>query len=166
MVWTDGYVEPPAVPTNGSTIGYPNPSIPDGEHFVETEIVHSGNQSTPLFFDNRTALYSEAAVSTDKLSIGPDWTIGGPDTLSLWVYGDPNNPTTERMYVKINSAKVTVNPDLKQAAWQEVTINLASVGTNLKNVSTLSIGFERTGGTGGSGMVFIDDIRLYLPVLQ
>jgi hypothetical protein len=160
LVWTDGYDNPSV---NGSTIGYPSPSIADGEHFVETEIVHGGKQSTPLFFDDSTASYSEVTVSTDDLSIGRDWTIGGPETLSLWVYGDSTNPTSEQMYVKINNAKVTVNPDPTQETWQEVTVGLAAFNTNLSNVTTFGIGFERTGATGGSGMVFIDDIRLNLP---
>jgi hypothetical protein len=47
------------------------------------------------------------------------------------------------------------------AAWQEVTIDLAAFNTNLSNVTTFVIGIERTGATGSSGMVFIDDIRLY-----
>jgi hypothetical protein len=83
--------------------------------------------------------------------------------LSLWVYGDSTNPTSEQMYVKINNAKVTVNPDPTQETWQEVTVGLAAFNTNLSNVTTFGIGFERTGATGGSGMVFIDDIRLNLP---
>jgi hypothetical protein len=161
LVWTDGYDNPTV---NGSTIGYPNPSIADGEHFVETNIVHGGNQSAPLFFDDSTASYSEVTVNPDDLSIGRDWTIGGPETLSLWVYGDPTNPTSERMYVKINNAKMVISDvDLTKAAWQEVTIGLAAFNTSLSNVTTFGIGFERTGATGGSGMVFIDDIRLNLP---
>jgi hypothetical protein len=159
MTWTDGYDNPSV---NGSTIGYPDPDFANGEHLVETDIVHGGNQSAPLFFDDRTASYSEVTVSTDDLSIGRDWTIGNPETLSLWVYGDPNNAVTEQMYVKINNAKVTVNPDLTQAEWQEVTVDLAAFNTNFSNVTSFGIGFERTGATGGSGMVFIDDIRLNL----
>jgi hypothetical protein len=159
-IWTDGYDNPSV---NGSTIGYPSPSIADGEHFVETDIVHGGNQSTPLFFDDTTASYSEVTVNPDDLSIGRDWTIGSPVTLSLWIYGDPTNSTSEQMYLKINNAKVTVNPNLTQESWQEVTVDLAAFNTNLSNVTTFGIGFERTGATGGSGMVFLDDIRLNLP---
>jgi hypothetical protein len=33
----------------------------------------------------------------------------------------------------------------------------------LSNVTVFSIGFDRIGTTGGSGMVFVDDIRLNLP---
>jgi len=77
--------------------------------------------------------------------------------LSLWFYGDTANPATDRMYVKVNGIKVIYDGDLAQAQWQEFTIDLASLGIDLANVTSLTIGFE----TGGSGMVFIDDICLY-----
>jgi hypothetical protein len=159
LIWVDGYDDPSA---NGSTIGYPEPDFAEGEHFVETDIVHGGGQSAPLLFDNSTAGISEVSVSTADLSIGSDWTVGTPDMLSLWVYGASNNSGTEQMYVKINNAKVVISDvDLTLAAWQGVTINLADFNTNLSNVTTFVIGIEKTGATGGSGMVFIDDIRLY-----
>ena len=159
MIWTDGYDNPSA---NGSTIGYPAPDFANGEHFVETNIVHGGDQSAPLLFDNTIASISEVSVNTSDLSIGSDWTVGEPRTLSLWVYGDLDNPSAEQMYVKVNNAKVVISDvDLTLEAWQEVTIDLADFNTNLSNVTTFSIGIERTGATGGSGIVFIDDIRLY-----
>ncbi len=158
--WIDGYNNPS---TNGSTMGYVVAYKPS----METSIVHGGEQSAPLVYDNSTASKSEVTASTSDLSIGRDWTIGNPETLSLWVYGDPNNPATEQMYVKINSAKIVISGvDLTQAVWQEVTIDLATFNTNLSNITTFSIGIEKTGATGGSGMVFIDDIRLNLPSQQ
>ena len=153
--WIDGYDNPSF---NGSTMGYSEAYQPT----METDTVHGGKQSAPFLFDNTTASISEVSVNTSDLSIGGDWTVGAPSTLSLWVYGDLNNPATEQMYVKINSAKVVISDvDLTLAAWQEVTIALADFNTNLSNVTTFSIGIERTGATGGSGMVFIDDIHLY-----
>jgi len=161
FTWTDGYDNPSV---NGSTIGYPDPIFADGEHFVETDIVHGGDQSAPLLFDNSTVSVSEVSVSASDLSIGNDWTVGTPNTLSLWVYGDPNNPATEQMYVKINGVKVVISDvDLTLTAWQEVTIDLADFNTNLSNVTSFAIGIERTGAAGDSGMIFVDDIRLYRP---
>ena len=81
--------------------------------------------------------------------------------LVLWVYGDPNNPATDRMYVKVNTAKVIYDGNISLAQWQQFSVDLASLGINLSNVTQLAIGIERIGTTGGSGMVFIDDIRLY-----
>jgi hypothetical protein len=158
--WTDGYDNPTV---NGSTMGYPNPDFANGEHYVETNIVHGGNQSSPLLYDNSTASFSEVTLSTDNLALGHDWTAKDFQVLSLWIYGDPNNTATEQMFVKLNNAKVTVNPNLTEGAWQEVTVDLAAFNTNLSGVTSLAIGFERTGATGSSGMVFIDDIRLNLP---
>jgi hypothetical protein len=161
LVWADGFDNPTV---NGSTMGYPDPSFADGEHFVETQIVHGGSQSAPIFYDNTTASYSEVTANTSDLSIGTNWTIGSPDTLSLWIYGDPNNSTTDQMYVKVNNAKVVYDGVLTNAEWQQWTIDLTALGVNLSNVTTLSIGFERMGATGGSGLVFVDDIRLLFPM--
>lgn len=159
-IWLDGFDNPSV---NGSTMGYPTPIFSDGEHFVETEIVHGGLQSAPIFFDNTVATYSEVTVSTDDLTIDSDWATDAHERLSLWFYGDPNNPTTEQMYIKVNNDKVTYDGDLTQAQWQEWSIDLATSGLDLNNVMSFSIGFERTQATGGLGMVFVDDIRLYQP---
>lgn len=160
MTWLDGFDNPE---TNGSTMGYPDPIFADGEHFVETTTVHGGVQSAPIFYNNTTAGISEVTANTDMLAIGHDWTIGSPDTISLWIYGDPNNSTTEQMYVLINDVKVVCDANMVDASWQEWTIDITTLGLNLNNISTLTIGFEPTGAVGGEGVVFVDDIRLYFP---
>jgi len=153
--WSDGGYGETNDPTNGSTIGYlSTPSM-------ETTIVHSGRQSVPVMYDNTAANKSEVTVNTADLPIGRDWTVGSPATLSLWFYGDPNNPDTEQMYVKVNGAKAIYDGDLTQTEWQEFSVDLASLGIDLTNVTSLTIGFERIGASGGSGMVLLDDIRLY-----
>ncbi len=167
LTWTDGYDNPTF---NGSTIGYSNPDFTKGEHFVETKIVHSGSQSAPLSYDNTVAGYSEVTVGPADLAIGRNWAKGGACFLVFWFYGDPNNDVTEQMYVKINGAKVIYDgdvDDIKKSQWTQWKIDLTSLGVNLKNVVTFSIGFERIEDTGGTGTVFIDDIRLYkiLPAL-
>jgi len=151
--WTDGF-DNPAI--NGSTIGYFEAFQPT----METDIVHGGRQSVPVFYDNTSATLSEVTVSTNDLAIGSDWTKGSPEMLVLWIYGDPNNPATERMYVKVNTTKVNYEGSLAQEDWQQFSIDLASLGINLSNVTSITIGFERIGATGGSGMIFIDDILL------
>ncbi len=79
--WMDGWDNP----SNGSTIGYPEPDFAAGEHFVETGFVHGGKQSAPMLFDNSgTARYSEASLA---LTPPRDWTIQGIDTLVLWYRG-------------------------------------------------------------------------------
>jgi hypothetical protein len=160
LTWLDGFDNPE---TNGSTMGYPDPTFADGEHFVETTIVHGGVQSAPIFYNNTTASISEVTANTSDLPIGTDWTVGSPDTLSMWVYGDPNNPNTEQMYVLINDAKVVCDVNMVEASWQEVTIDLTTLNLDLNSITTLTIGFEPIGAVGGEGGVFVDDIRLYFP---
>jgi hypothetical protein len=155
ITWTDGYDNPQI---NGSTIGYVTGNS------LETNIVHTGAQSVPLAYNNSTASYSEVSVNTNQLPIGRDWSKGSAKSLSLWFYGDPNNATTEQMYVKLNDVKVVYEGDLEDIAkqqWTQWDIDLASFGIQLNNVTKLSIGLERITGVSGSGVILIDDIRLY-----
>jgi hypothetical protein len=155
--WIDGYDNPSA---NGSTMGYSEAFEPT----MESDTVHGGIQSAPLIYDNSIASKSEATVSTSKLSVGSNWTVGSPETLVLWFHGDPNNAVTEQMYIKINSTKVLYDgeaADIARRRWTQWNIDLAASGVNSGSVTSLTIGFERTGSTGGSGTVLIDDIRLY-----
>jgi hypothetical protein len=80
LTWIDGW----GTQTNGATVGYPDPDFVAGEHFVETDIIHSGRQSMPLFYDNDMK-YSEAARSISDSE--RDWTREGMNTLSLWFRG-------------------------------------------------------------------------------
>ena len=79
--WIDGW----NIPTNGSTVGYPDPDFPADEHYVETTVVHEGAQSMPFFYDNDLK-YSEATL---PLTSGRDWTRLGVSVLSLWFKGHP-----------------------------------------------------------------------------
>jgi len=159
--WIDGYVEPPAVRTNGSTTGYFEAFQPT----METSIVHSGNQAVPIFYNNTTASISEVTVSTNSLPIGRNWASVSPEFLSVWFYGDPNNAETDRMYIEIDGSRATYDGDLIQENWQQWTIDLASLGINPANVGTITIGFESTGATGTSGKVIFDDLQLYTPAI-
>jgi hypothetical protein len=162
LTWIDGYEQP----TNGSQVGYTDPP------FCEQSIVHSGRQSMPLFYDNSgPAYYSEATL---PLSDTRDWTEEGVGVLRLWLCGDPAN-APEPMYVVVSNAagpSVVVYHDNTDATlvdtWTQWDINLEEVsnaGVTLTNVDSLAIGFGNRNNpqVGGSGMVFIDDIRLYRP---
>jgi len=155
--WVDGFDNPT---TNGSAIGYTVPFQPT----MEAESVHGGDRSVPLTYDNSVANLSEVTVNTSDLAIGPDWTKGAPETLVLWFYGDAGNAVTEQMYVKVNNVKAVYDGDINNIVrrrWTQWNIDLASLGISLSNVTSLTIGFERTGASGGTGKVLIDDIRLY-----
>jgi len=80
-----------------------------------------------------------------------------------------NNPET--LYVALNGS-VVVNHDNPHAAlineWTQWNIDLqafADQGVNLTNVNTISLGLGNKNNpqAGGSGTMYFDDIRLYLP---
>jgi len=155
-VWIDGYDDP----TNGSLVGYETPP------FAEQTIVHSGNQSMPLFYDNSVG-YSEATLT---LTYPRDWTENGVNTLTIWFRGDSAN-AAETLYVALNGSAV-VNHDNPNAAqidtWTQWNIDLqafADQGVNLANVNTISLGLGNKNNpvAGGSGTMYFDDIRLYPP---
>jgi len=151
----------PAFPGNGTGSAVGNETSPS---YMEETIVHGGSKSMPLAYNNSVASISEVTVNTSDLQIGRDWTKGAAETLVLWFYGDPANATTERMYVKLNGAEVEYPGDADDIArpkWKQWNIDLADFGISLNNVTEMSIGFKRTGTSGGTGAVFIDDIRLY-----
>jgi hypothetical protein len=150
--WADGFAANPA--TNGSAIGYLT------AFSMETGIVHGGNQSAPVLYDNSVASLSEVTVDPANLPIGRDWTMGAPETLVLWLYGDPDN-TGGQLYVKINGTKVHCNDDtgaLSKPWWTQWNIDLASTGANLQNVTEFGIGVD---GAGAAGTFYVDDIALY-----
>ena len=150
--WIDGFGDP----TNGSLVGYANPP------FAEQSIVHSGNQSMPLEYDNAVGK-SEATLT---LTSNRDWTVNGVNTLTIWFRGEASN-TAETLYIAINgNAKVNNdNPDAALAtSWTSWNIDLqafADQGVNLANVTSVTLGLSSV--TGGTGMMYFDDIRLYPP---
>jgi hypothetical protein len=155
-VWLDGYGDP----TNGSLVGYDNPP------FAEQTIVHGGNQSMPLYYDNSVG-FSEATLT---LTYPRDWTENGVTTLTIWFRGDSAN-SAETLYVALNGSAVVNhdNPNAAQiTAWTEWTIDLqtfADQGVNLANVNTIALGLGNKNNplAGGSGTMYFDDIRLYPP---
>ena len=150
LAWLDGYGDP----TNGSLVGYDNPP------FTEQRIVHSGNQSMPFAYDNSVGI-SEATLT---LTSNRDWTVKGVDRLTIWYRGSLDN-AAEQMYVTLNG-NARVNHDNPNAAtvmsWTAWNIDLqafADQGVNLANVDSITLGLSSV--TGGTGMMYFDDIRLY-----
>jgi hypothetical protein len=67
-------------------VGYTNPPA-GATTYGETSIIHGGNQSLPLLYDNtKTPFYSEATRTFDTVQ---DWTAHGADTLTVWFCGRP-----------------------------------------------------------------------------
>ncbi len=155
--WIDGY-DNPAI--NGSVVG--NAATP----FAEQTIIHSGNQSMPMAYDNAVGK-SEATLT---LTSNRDWTVKGVNTLTIWLRGSAGN-AAENLYVALNGSAVVNhdNPDAAQAtAWTEWSIDLqafADQGVNLVNVNSITLGLGNRNNplAGGTGIMYFDDIRLYRP---
>ena len=153
LAWIDGFDNPTV---NGSVVGHANPP------FAEQTTVHSGNQSMPMAYDNSVGK-SEA---TSVLTANRDWTVNGVNKLTIWYRGGSAN-AAEPMYVILNgtAAVTNDNPDAAQAAtWTEWNIDLQAfvdLGVNFTNVTSITLGLRSV--TGGTGMLYFDDIRLYPP---
>jgi len=135
--------------------------------YTEETIVHGGNQSMPVFYDNSVLMYSEVEKT---LTYPLDWTENGVNTLTIWFRGDSAN-AAETLYVALNGSAVVNhdNPNAVQiTTWTQWTIDLqafADQGVNLANVNTISLGLgnKKNPVAGGSGTMYFDDIRLYPP---
>jgi hypothetical protein len=153
LAWADGF-DNPAV--NGSVVGNEPPPI------AEQSIVHSGNQSMPMTYDNAVGK-SEATLI---LTSNRDWTMHGVNTLRIWFRGESGN-AAEQMYVALNGIARVDNDDPDAATstrWTEWSIDLqafADQGVNLSNVNSITLGLSSV--TGGTGKMYFDDIRLYAP---
>jgi hypothetical protein len=153
LAWLDGY-DNPAI--NGSVVGNEPPPI------AEQTIVHGGNQSMPMFYDNAVGK-SEATLT---LSSNRDWTVNGVDTLTIWFRGEAGN-APEQMYVALNGSARFDHDDPEATTintWTQWNIPLqtfADQGVNLANVNSITLGLSSV--TGGTGKMYFDDIRLYQP---
>jgi hypothetical protein len=162
QTWVDGF----GIADNGAQVGYLMPP------YAEQTIIHGGTQSMPLLYINEAGVTNSEASRT--LTALRDWTQGGVENLSLWLRGSSAN-AAEPPYVAIsnsNGAPAIVAHDDSQAAlvggWRQWIVPLqafADQGINLTNVDKIATGLGSKGGAsvGGSGTIYVDDIRLYQP---
>jgi len=160
QTWVDGF----GVPDNGARVGNLVPP------YCEQMIVHGGAQSMPLFYTNEGGVTNSEASLT--LVSPRDWTTAGVGELSLWFRGGSGN-AAEPLYVSVanttGAPAVMAHDDINAAQvsrWMQWTIPLqgfADQGVHLTDVDSIAIGLGSKGGVsaGGSGTMFIDDIRLY-----
>lgn len=166
QTWIDGvgFTEPlPGNPGNktGAAVGHDiwNP----GDHYegliMEIDIVNSGQQSLPLYYDNSGANGHLTYSQTDRtFTPAQDWTRFGIRTLIVHFYGSQGN--TGQLYVKINDTKIPYpgsSADIAVEAWTPWEIDLTSRAASVRSVSTLSVGID---GSGAGGLLYINDIRL------
>ncbi|MHC4586484.1 MAG: LamG domain-containing protein [Planctomycetota bacterium] len=150
IAWADGY-DNPAI--NGSVVGNDPPPI------AELTVVHGGLQSMPMTYNNAAGKSEATLTLTDKR----DWTVNGVTTLTIWYRGDSAN-TAEQMYVTLNgNARVDHDdPDATlKTSWTRWDIDLQAFGVNLANVNSITLGLSS--GSGGTGIMYFDDIRLSAP---
>ena len=161
QTWIDGF----GVADNGAQVGNLLPP------YAEQTIVHGGAQSMPLFYTNEGGVTnSEASLALTTLR---DWTAAGVGELSLWFRGGSDN-SAEPLYVAISnstgSPAVMAYDDPSAATiqswtqWRILLQAFADQGINLGDVDKIAIGLGSQSGmasAGGSGTMFIDDIRLY-----
>ncbi len=140
--WIDGY----GVAANGSQAGHDLPP------YVERTAVYDGGQSMPFHYGQDSASHSEVSRTFD---MAQDWTRGGITTLTLYVQGQADNATGQ-FTVKVNGVAKSVDVDLTAEDWQEVNVELASLGVNLQGVTSLALSID----SAGSGMVLVDGIQL------
>ena len=148
VAWKDGFDNPN---TNGSTMGYITAES------METNSVHGGRQSVAFQYNNSTAGLSEVVRT---FASAQDWTANDVITLSLWFAGAGTN-VPGQLYVKVNGVRKNYDGDasnLALAGWQPWNIDLASIATNLSAVASLAVGIQ---GSGATGTLLLDDIRLY-----
>ena len=161
QTWVDGF----NASDNGAQVGNLMPP------YCEQTIVHGGTQSMPLFYTNEGGVTNSEASLT--LTTPRDWRTAGVGELSLWFRGSSAN-AADPLYVAISNAAgtptVAANEDPAAATigiWTEWRIPLqafADQGINLTNVDKFAIGLGSKAGmtsAGGSGIIYIDDIRLY-----
>jgi hypothetical protein len=158
--WIDGYSNG----LNGSTVGYIQAP------YAERSIVHGGNQSMPLDYNNvKAPFYSE---TEQDFAAAQDWTANGIDTLVLYVQGRPAN-SQAKLYVGIEDTSEHVafvpypDPAIVTAAkWIEWKIPLSNfTGVNMGKIGKLYIGLgdRQNPVKGGTGLLYIDDICLAKP---
>ena len=127
----------------------------------------------PLFYVNEAGVTNSEVART--LTALRDWTAGGAAELSLWFQGDSAN-AAEPLYVAVSNAAgapaIVANDDPLVAQtgnwthWVVLLQTFADQGINLTNVDKIVIGLGSKSGmasAGGSGVLYVDDIRLYRP---
>ncbi len=160
--WLDGLDNPS---TNGSTMGYFT------GWSLESTVVHGGGKSAPFMYNNIVAGISEVRREWETPQ---DWTANNLKSLTVWFEGDPGN-SDEPLYILIGDStgaeKVFTHEDpaaVQLDGWQEWNILLSEIsdaGLNPAAIKKMCIGVgdKENPQTGGTGTLYLDDIRVYIP---
>lgn len=165
QIWHDGWEN-----GTGAQVGYPPPP------FTEQEIVNSGGQAMPLFYNNTLApFYSETYRDLEPEL--QNWLAGGAEALMLYFCGDATrnrNMAADRLYVAVEDDQGRVaevyhpNPaTLLDGDWQAWTIEFNQfIGVDLSHITrlTLGVGDRDKAQPGDHSVLYIDDIGLVVRV--
>jgi hypothetical protein len=151
--------------------------------FVETGVhptnpVNRGNQSMKYSYDITEYGWAFWAEVERNFASPQDWDSTGVRILSLFFYGHPLNDANSSEQMSIGLEDGDSNSfidygfygedmnDIRIAEWQEWDIALSDfTGVDMTDVRTMYIRFgdPYAVSAGGSGTVYMDDIRLYPP---
>jgi hypothetical protein len=171
--------------TTGPDIPPDNPPGPIHEGSQAMQFAYDNDGTVTLYVPGYTAftysapLYSEIEASTPGLGISSNWTMEGIKALSLYIYGNADN-IDETLYLvledsdsyslvkceKVIYSGTLLDLNLRMEEWQEWIIDLEEfTDVDLTDVQKIYIGFGDRDNpqSGGSGVVYFDDILLYKP---
>ncbi len=150
----------------GAIVGYD----PIQGDIMERTIVHGGNQSMPVSYNNTAGPFRSEAQRT--WTTPQDWTANGADRLTLFFRGEMINDLSPLYIVIEDSAGKTARAEhsdpnaVRATGWTEWSVSWDELaGVNMAKVKMMAIGIgSQSGSQGrGAGMIFIDDIRVGRP---
>ncbi len=182
VVWQDGLGDcfVPGTNTGAVLTEYDSPVL-GGIQSMKYEFDNDGTVFSPCTMGVVTdrLMYSRIEAQTANLTsgIGSDWTAGGIRALTINFHGQTGNPTTEPFWVQLQDGsgygqKVFYGAyegesldDFNEPQWHEWNIDLADFNVDLNDVVSIviAIGNEDETGDHGSGTLYLDEIRLYIP---
>jgi hypothetical protein len=170
--WIDGWIN-----YTGSTVYL---------EYGPRSIVHRGLKAMELEYDNNwpnpavekySEVYANVATGDKNLGFTKNWTEVDVKALTLFFYGDPNNDV-EPLYVMLEDTSEAnyvsnygdLGQDLNDVAvseWHQWDMELAEFndnGVDITDVNKIYMGLGDRDNpvAGGSGHLYIDNIRLYL----
>ena len=122
----------------------------DGDIMETAKTLNGSDQALPFYFEGDSETQRAFAPAQN-------WTLGGVTTLVVGVRGNLELGAADQLYLKINDTKVPYDGDLSVPIYKQWEVDLASLGIDVSNITSMSFGVEGT----GSGMILLDDILLY-----
>lgn len=142
--------------------------VPSGGAGVDVSAFsNSGAQSLQLSYNN-------TAGAVTRTSAPMNWTDNSVESMSIYVHGDINNDGNDlTVYLELQDAETNIAREYYSATitelrrgdwegWLRWDLDLGKFdngGVDLTQVQSISIGYD--GMSGGSGVLYFDDIRLY-----